>query len=213
MAADEYNEYEVDQEFEDEMEDEFESDELEMEMAEAILELESEEELDQFLGDLVRKVASVGGRVWNSNAVKGFRDVTRPFVRAALPTLGAAAGGFLGSKIPGSWGAKLGTKLGRSAGSWLGDRYEFETGDEMEMEVAKGVVKVLKSTAKQLGSNPRALHSPGGIQRTLKQNVDRLLSGKGQRRNQWNNRPVRISGTKSGMWYLQPDGSILVTGI
>ena len=159
-------------EFESESEDEFEtysmaespfavspfSEAEEMELAAELLAVNSEEELDQFIGKLLKK------------AWKGVKKIARPFGKAlrsvakkALPFVGGALGSFI--PIPG-----VGTAIGSAVGSAVGKALEAELegldSEDQEFEMARRFVRLAGAAAQQLAdeaemetADPQAIQS------------------------------------------------------
>ena len=128
-----------------------ESDELEL--AGQLLEVHDEGELDQFLGDLIKKAGSAVGRFVSSPTGQALGGILKSAAKKALPVVGSAVGGYIG----GEKGSKIGGQLATSAGKALG--LEFE-GDG-ELETARDFVRmaakaVQNATAAAPGTDPRA---------------------------------------------------------
>lgn len=119
-----------------EFEDELMGDEAVDELAAELLEVQSEEELEEFLGALIsgatRLIRSPVGRA----LVQGAKKVARQ----ALPTVGGA----LGDAVGGSTGRSIGRRLGQLAAS----RFELEA---EELESARRVIQTVQSAAKVAG--------------------------------------------------------------
>lgn len=136
--------------------DEFESalDEADvMELATELLEVTSDAELDQFLGNLFKKVGRVVGRVVKSPIFKTIGGVLKGVAKKALPVLGGA----LGSVVPGA-----GTVIGSSLGSMASNMFELEleglSNEDQEFEVAKRYVQFAGEAIKQAaGAPPNAI--------------------------------------------------------
>ncbi|MFL6199945.1 MAG: hypothetical protein ACJ76J_12255 [Thermoanaerobaculia bacterium] len=118
----------------------------EMELAAELLSLESEEELDQFLGKLFKKVGGVKG------IFKSLGTVLKPIAKAALPIVGKVAGSFFGGPVGGAIGGKLGTFASKLF------EMELEGMDpgQQEMEVARRVVRLAGTAAQNAASAPAA---------------------------------------------------------
>lgn len=127
----------------------------EMELAAELLEITSEEELDQFLGKLfkgawrgIKKVGSAVGKIARplGKALKGVAKV-------ALPIAGKVAGGFFGGPIGGAIGGKLGSIVSKA----LEMEFEGLALEDREFEMAQKFVRVAGTAARQA-----ALAQPGG---------------------------------------------------
>src|SRR4051812_19136589 len=78
------------------------SEEEEVDLANELLSLSGEEELDQFLGKVFKKFG--GGKVF-SNLGK----ILKPVAKKLLPIAGRVAGSFFGGPVGGAIGGKLGS--------------------------------------------------------------------------------------------------------
>jgi hypothetical protein len=117
--------------------------EYETELAAELLEINNEQELEQFLGDIVKSVGSfIKGPV--GQAVGG---VLKQVAKTALPAVGGALGSFVAPGI----GTAIGSQLGSMAGSALG---EYEVAGEQEFEVAKKVVQLAQAAGQHAATAP-----------------------------------------------------------
>ncbi|GGZ10212.1 hypothetical protein ACFFTM_17075 [Pseudoduganella plicata] len=141
----------------------------EMELAMELLAVASEEELEQFLGNVfkgvwkgIKKVGSVVGKV-----AKPLGGVLKGIAKQALPFVGGALGSMI--PIPG-----VGTMIGRAAGTALSKALEMEFEgmalDQQEFEMARRFVRIAGSAAQQAAQDgqvePAVLqalrqHAPG----------------------------------------------------
>ena len=94
--------------------------ELEAELANELLEVQTEEELEQFLGDLVKKVAKGVGGFIKSPVGKALGGALKSVAKIVLPAAGAALGSFV---APG-----IGTAIGGKLGSVASNLFELELG-------------------------------------------------------------------------------------
>lgn len=122
------------------------SEEEEMELAEELLSVASEEELDLFLGKVFKKIG------------RGFKKTFRPLGRVlksvakkALPFVGGALGSFI--PIPG-----VGTAIGSAVGGALSKAFELELEgiepEEQELEMARRFVRLAANAAQQAAMAP-----------------------------------------------------------
>lgn len=120
----------------------------ELELVAELLSISSEEELDQFLGKLVkgawRGIKKTGKFV--GKIAKPLGGVLKGVAKAALPIVGGALGSFI--PIPG-----VGTAVGSALGGALSKALELEYGEleaeEQEWEVARRVVRIAGTAARQ----------------------------------------------------------------
>jgi hypothetical protein len=146
-----FGEYESDEfgyEYEDEFEGEGEyhgemsggspfSEAEEMELAAELLNVTNEQELDQFIGSLFKKLRKIGGDLIRSPIGKHLGGIIKGAAKSTLPMLGGALGNFL---IPGVGGA-MGAKFGSAAGSMLGLELEGLSQEDQEFEIARQLVR------------------------------------------------------------------------
>jgi hypothetical protein len=128
-----------------------------MELAGELMEVSNEDELDMFLGDLIKRAGGALGQVVRSPVGQAVGSLLKNAASKALPLAGTALGGILGGPL----GARIGGGLASAAGNALGLEGEMEDEDR-EFEGAKSFVKMagdtLKSTlAGDPGATPIAL--------------------------------------------------------
>src|SRR6185503_13377494 len=88
----------------------------EMELATELLDVQSEQELDRFLGDLISRAGQAVGRFVSSPTAHALGGILKSAARHALPIAGRALGGYVG----GSTGAQLGAQAAAAAGRIFG---------------------------------------------------------------------------------------------
>jgi len=150
----ELNEWELEDydggEFEFEDEDFFEMegtefDEMEeMELATELLEVSNEEELEQFLGKLVKSAVSKARTFLRSRTGKAVKGLLRGAARQALPWVGGAIGGRIGGKT----GAAAGRYLAGQAGRYFGLETEGLSMEDEEFARARQFVRFGRSAVK-----------------------------------------------------------------
>ena len=113
----------------------------EMELASRLMELESEEEFENFLGDII---SGVGGLL-NSATGNSLGGFLKGAAKKLLPVAGTVLGGMVGGPL----GAGLGGKLA----STVAGSFEMEA-NEMEWEAAKNFVKFAAEAAKNAAQSP-----------------------------------------------------------
>ena len=117
----------------------------EYELAAELLEIQSEEELNYFLGKLFKRVGSVAGRLIRSPVGRALGGVLRNVAKTALPMAGAALGNLV---LPGVGGA-IGGKLGSAAGRIFGLELEGMSAEDREFEVARRYVRLAGAAARR----------------------------------------------------------------
>lgn len=120
------------------------SEEQEIELASELLTISDEAELDLFFGKLLKKAGK---------ALAPLGKFIKPLAKKALPIIGGIAGSYFGPV-----GSKIGSKLGSFASNLFEvDMESFET-DEMEMEVARRIVRLASTAADNAAQAPANVH-------------------------------------------------------
>lgn len=120
----------------------------EMELANELLSVSNEAELEQFLGDFLSKAASVAGQVLKSPIGQAVGGVLKGVAKKALPLAGGAVGGYFGGPL----GAQIGSGLASAAGNALGLEAEAMTGEDREFEGARQFVRLAADTVNRAAS-------------------------------------------------------------
>ena len=120
----------------------------EMELAAELLTVQNEDELEQFLGKLLKKA----GGFLKSGVGRQITGALKGIAKKALPALGAAAGNFL---LPGIGGV-VGGKLASSAGRMLGLELEGLSYEDQEFEIAKQIVRLGGAAASNAAQAPQS---------------------------------------------------------
>lgn len=136
-----------------------------MELTAELLEINSEEELNYFLGNLVKRAAGAIGKVARSPIGQALGGVLKTVAKKALPLAGGALGGMVGGPL----GAKIGSSLAGYAGSALGLEAEFLNQEDREFAGATQFVRIAGDTVKNAlnaapGANPQAAAQNAAIQ-------------------------------------------------
>jgi hypothetical protein len=101
-----------------------------MELAGELLQVDSEAELDQFLGKLIKRVGRGIGKIVRSPVGRAIGGFLKGAAKKALPLAGAALGGYFGGPL----GAKIGSGLATAAGGALGLEAEMLSAEDREFE-------------------------------------------------------------------------------
>ena len=189
-------------EFEYEMDDDevFDEDEL-TQLAAELMAVETEEELDLFIGGLIKKAGGALRKVAKSSVGRAVKGVLKSAAKKALPL----AGGALGAYVGGPLGAKIGSGLARAAGKAMGLEAEMMDEEEMNFEGAKQFVRLGGATVKKAlkapaGSNPRNVAQKAVI-RAAKVLAPALVGAKGVGRGR---------GAASGRWVRRGRNVVLL---
>lgn len=121
-----------------------------MELASELLEIRDEQELDRFLGSLIKKVGRGLGTIVRSPIGRAIGGALKGIAKKALPL----AGGALGAWVGGPLGAKLGSGLASMAGSALGLELEGLSQEDREFEASKQFVRFATDAVRNALSAP-----------------------------------------------------------
>lgn len=177
-----------------------------------LMHIQSEEELDQFLGDLLKSVRSGAKALYHSplgqklkrQAIEGLKDMGRK----ALPGLGRT----VGSHFFGPQGAKIGGQLGKMAAKGLGLEFEGATALERRTEGSRRFVRTARNAARRIAAQIQSR------QPLTEKNVHQIIIQEGRR---WfpdlpvlpnrvtNQEAGTFPAQNSGRWYRQGDRIIL----
>lgn len=125
----------------------------ETELANELLGVTNEAELDRFIGNLLSRAARAVGSVVRSPIGQAVGGVLKGVAKKALPLAGGAIGGYFGGPL----GAKIGSGLASAAGSALGLEGETLEQEDREFEGAKQFVRLGADTVKQAASAPASV--------------------------------------------------------
>ena len=171
------------------------SEEEEMQLAMELLEVASEEELEQFLGNVFKSVwkgvKKVGSTI--AKVAKPLGGALKAVAKTALPFVGGALGSMI--PIPGV-GTALGSALGRAASNALELEMENAAPADRELELARRFVRIAGQAARLAGDSDgstRAVES--ALTRALHQQLPHFRSPAPQQEEEsgrWRRRGNRI---------------------
>jgi len=198
--------------------DEFEFDETgspfseveEAELAQELLGLSSEGELDQFLGKLIKRAwRGASGIAKKLGVAKPLGGILKGVAKKLIPVAAGAAGTFFG----GPAGAAIGSKIGSALGNALEAEFEGSPEDR-EFEAAKTFVQVAGKAAQQAAnSSPSA--PPVAVARSAVVNATRNHIKRRRRRHRQgpsNYGGGYSSGRRSGRW-VRRGNKIIIFGV
>ena len=147
----EYQEtYEFQPEFEYEFEGEQNHEMHENELAHELMGIQNEQELEYFLGNLLKKAWSGAKALYNSPLGQKAKSMAisglKSFGKQALPGLGSALGG----RFFGPTGARIGGQLGNMAVQGLGLEFENSNPSTRRFEGSKRFVRIARIAAKRI---------------------------------------------------------------
>jgi hypothetical protein len=177
---------------------------LELELAQEMLEISNEAELEEFLGKLVRGVARGASSFMKSGIGKAVGGVLRNVAKTALPMVGSALGSFVAPGI----GTALGGKLGSMAAKLLeAEERETMAEAEAEFEAARRYVRWANGTVRRAmrapyGVPPRTVARSAAVSSARRYAPSLLRSSYGQR-GQWR---TRRNNPRPGVPTWDPSG-------
>lgn len=182
------------------------SEEEEMELAAELLAVSSDEELDQFLGKLFRKVKRGVRKLGRSKFFRGLGGALKKVAKVALPIAGKTLGTFFG----GPAGGMIGGKLGSFATRLFELELEGMSPEDQEFEVARRFVRLagaaatntarisprtpVRAAVKTAMARAAKSHAPG-LLRKVSKTTRRSVAGR----------------KKSGKW-IKRNGKIVILG-
>jgi hypothetical protein len=125
----------------------------EMELAAELLSVSNEQELQQFLGSLIKRAGQAVGSFVKSPVGQQLGGILKSAAKKALPVVGGAIGGHFG----GAKGADIGGKIATQAGRIFGLELEGLSNEDQELEVARRFVRFAGAAAARAASAPRNL--------------------------------------------------------
>ncbi|PHV28926.1 hypothetical protein CSQ93_07140 [Janthinobacterium sp. BJB426] len=171
------------------------SEEEELQLAMELLEVSSDEELEQFLGNVFKSVwkgvKTVGATL--AKVAKPLGGALKAVAKTALPFVGGALGSMI--PIPGV-GTALGSALGRAASNALELEMESAAPADRELELARRFVRIAGQAARLAADgdgSARAVES--ALTRALHQQLPHLRSPAPQQEDEsgrWRRRGNRI---------------------
>jgi hypothetical protein len=166
----------------------------EVELATELLEVGSEAELEQFLGNLIRRAAGAARDFVRSPAGQALGGILKQATKRALPAIGRGVGSLVS---PG--GGEAGARVGRAAGSMLGLELEGLSGEDREFEVARGLVRFAGAASRNAAAAPAGV-PPAAVARqaalmAARDHAPGLIAALG--------RPAGPAGAQSGRWQRQ----------
>jgi hypothetical protein len=142
-------------------------------LAAELLEVASEEELDQFFGKVFRKVAGTVGRAIKSPIGRKIIGGLKGIAKKALPIAGRA----LGTAIGGPLGGAVGGKLGSFASNLFEAEFEGMSYEDQEFEVARRLVRLSADAASNAAQAPPSANPQAAANRAMTAAAQRHAPG------------------------------------
>lgn len=174
----------------------------EMELASELLNVQSEAELDQFLGKLFKKAAGAVSKFAKSSTGKALGGMLKGLAKKALPIAGSAIGSFIAPGI----GTAIGGKLGAMAGNLFELELEGLSAEDREFEVARAFVRFAGNAARRASGTGG--HPVKAARNSIVSAARRYAPGLLVSNNTYNY-PGDTGGDESGNWYRDGNRIIL----
>lgn len=177
----------------------------EMELASELLNVQSEAELDQFLGKLFKKAAGAASKFIRSGTGRALGGMLKGIAKKALPVAGGALGSFI---APG-----IGTAIGSSLGSAAGNLFELEleglSPEDKEFELSRAYVRFAGNAARRASKMP-GMNPAKAARQSIIRSARRYAPGLLISNHTHHSYPG--SGTADGTWYRDNDNRIVIEG-
>ena len=175
------------------------------ELAGELMMVQSEEELEQFLGSLIKKAGRAIGGFVKSPVGRALGGVLKTVAKKALPIAGGALGSLI--PIPG-----VGTAIGRAAGTALAGALETENfeGEEQEMEAARQFVRVAGTAVQRAAAAPPQANPQAVAVRAVRAAMQQAGGAGTALAGGAAGQLGRPGGTRSGRWFRTGHKIILV---
>lgn len=195
-----------------------ETDEVEeAELASELLEVSDEQELDQFLGDLLKRTISGVGRFVRSpqvaqmgGAVK--KDLIKTLKKSAvgvLPHLGKAIAGYAGGEPYEGLGGALGSAAKGGLGYLLGIESEGLSEEDAQFEIAKRYVRFARAATARAVTSPRRGPAPVIVRRAATIAARRHAPGLVQLVAGPGGEQQTRGGEQTGRWYRRGSNIVI----
>ncbi|MEK7729167.1 MAG: hypothetical protein AAB354_12200 [candidate division KSB1 bacterium] len=168
----------------------------EMELAAELLEVASEEELDQFFGKVFRKVAGAVGRAAKSSIGRKIIGGLKGIAKKALPIAGKALGSVVGGPI----GGAIGGKLGSFASNLFEAEFEGMSYEDQEFEVARRLVRLSAEAAGNAARMPATQNPQIAANQAMTAAAQRHAPGLLRQKYGAGATGGSASGSRSGRW-------------
>ena len=184
-----------------------------MELAAELLEIRDEQELNYFLGNLIKKASGVLGTAVKSPLGQSLLGILKGAAKnaagQAIPVISDAIGGRIGGNL----GVAVGKGLTAFGNQALNPEYEFLNQEDREFEGAKQFVQLAASTVKNAtaappGADPRAVARSAIIKAAQTVAPGLLQAGTAAAGIAARAAPAGVRG-RSGRWYRHGNKIVL----
>lgn len=181
------------------------SESIEMELAGDLLNIHTDDELDMFIGGLMKKAAKGVSNFARSSTGKAVGGMLKNVARKALPIAGGVVGNFIAPGV----GGIIGGKLGSLASNMFELELEGLSPEDQEFELARAYVRFAGNAVKNAAKMSPNMGTPAAsaaITHAAKNFAPGLLNKKELNSNSQSN------GNNRGTWYRK-NGNIILQGV
>jgi hypothetical protein len=136
------------------------SESQELALASELLEVNSEEELEQFLGDLWDRTKAAASQAYNSDAVQSAIPGLKAVGRAVLPKVAT----YLANTYAPGTGDIAGAGVQAAVNQWLNEELEGLSGEDREFEAARQFVRFVNAALQHAARTPARMRPPVAAQ-------------------------------------------------
>ena len=129
---------------------------MELELATELLGVSNEAELEQFLGNLIKKAGGAIKSFANSSTGRAIGGFLKSAAKKALPIVGRAAGAFVGGPL----GSSIGGQLGSMASNLFELELEGLSNEDKEFELSRAYVRFANAAVRNAARNPQSRTNP-----------------------------------------------------
>lgn len=197
---------------------------MEMELASELLNVSNEQEMEQFLGKLIKRAAGAVGKFARSSAGRAIGGFLKSAAKKALPWAGRALGTALGGPI----GGMIGGKLAGAASNLFELELEGLSNEDKEFEMARAYVRFAGDAVRRASRNPAyrynprqavrgavissaRRHAPGFLRRRPRRRYGAVPQTSGYAQPAYQDNGIGSNGSAggSGTWYREGNQIIL----
>lgn len=121
----------------------------EVELATELLEVSSEAELEQFLGNLMSSAVGAARNFARSDTGRALGGILKNAAGQALPVIGRGIGSYIDPKY-----GDIGQRAGTAVKGWLGLELEGLSQEDREFEMARALVRFVDSATRHAAKAP-----------------------------------------------------------
>jgi hypothetical protein len=167
-------------------------------LAAELLDIQSEAELDEFLGRLITGAAGAARRLGRSDTGRALKGIAKRAARDALPVIGRGIGGLISPDA-----ARGGATIGRGIGQAFGLEVDGLSPQDQQFEAARAYVRWVQGACRGASRMPTSLPPGVAAQRAAVSSARRYAPGLVRLASGSPSRPT------SGRW-IRRDGAIVL---